>query len=421
MRRFVSLGTNWAGNYAYRATALHRPETIEQVREIVSRAPRIHALGSRHCFNDIADSAELITLDAVDSPIEIDRDAMTVTIGGSERYGTLARHLLAQGYALHNMASLPHITVAGAVSTATHGSGDRLRNLATAVCGLELVTSSGEVLTVKRGEPDFDGMVVGLGALGVVTRLTLDIEPTYQVRQTVYEDLAWDELDRHFDEVMAAGTSVSLFTDWGETVGSTWVKTRIDPDTVREDPRELFGAPAATRDLHPVRAALPAETCTPQMGVPGDWPDRLPHFRMDSVPASGDEIQAEYMVARTHALPAIHAFREAIRPHRNSLWISEVRTVAADDLWLSTASGTDTICLHTSFRNDQAEVNRLLPIIEEALGPFAPRPHWGKAFAATTGDLAPRYPRMAEFRELVQRLDPRGAFRSDFLKRHVIG
>lgn len=417
----MSRETNWAGNHAYRATAIHHPESIELLREIVSRTPRIHALGSRHCFNDIADSAELVSLDAIDSPIDIDRKAKTVTIGASERYGTLARHLVGEGYALHNMASLPHITVAGAVSTATHGSGDRLRNLATAVCGLELVTSSGDVLTVKRGEPDFDGMVVGLGALGVVTRLTLDIEPTYRVRQTVYEDLAWDELDDHFDEVMSSGTSVSLFTDWGDTVGSTWVKTRIDPNAAGHAPPELFGARAAARNLHPVRASLPADTCTPQMGVPGDWPDRLPHFRMDSVPASGDEIQAEYMVARAHALPAIHAFREAIRPYRDTLWISEVRTVAADDLWLSTAFGADTICLHTSFRNDQAVVDRLLPIIEEALDPFAPRPHWGKVFAATASDLTPRYPRMLEFRDLVARLDPRGAFRSDFLERRVLG
>lgn len=412
--------TNWAGNHAYRATTIHRPVTIEQLQGIVCRAPRIHALGSRHCFNDIADSAELVSIDAIELPIEIDREAMTVTVGASIRYGTLASALQRDGFALHNMASLPHISVVGAVSTATHGSGDVLRNLATAVTAVELVTSAGDVLCVKRGEPDFDGMVVGLGAFGVVTRLTLDLEPTYLVRQSVFEDLPWDRLEAHFDDVMSSGTSVSLFTDWGETVNSVWVKTRVDPEEDDPGRSDLFGAIAATVDQHPVRA-LPAEACTPQMGVPGAWADRLPHFRMDATPASGDEIQAEYMVARSDALPAIGAFREAIRPYRDQLWISEIRTVAADDLWMSTAFRRDTVCLHTSFRNDQAAVNRILLVIEEALRPFAPRPHWGKVFVATASDLEGRYPHMADFRDLVGRLDPRGAFRSDFLERHVLG
>ena len=412
--------TNWAGNHTYRAMTMHRPESIEQLREIVSRAPRIHGLGSRHCFNDIADSAELVSIDAIEPPVEFDREAMTVTFGASIRYGTLAQALNGAGFALHNMASLPHISVVGAVSTATHGSGDGLANLATAVAGLELVTSSGEVLRVKRGDPDFDGMVVGLGALGVVTRLTLDIEPAYQVRQVVYEDLGWDQLDAHFDEVMSSATSVSLFTDWGGSVNSVWVKSRIVPGDDEPLRTEFFGARAATRNQHPVKT-LPAETCTAQMGAPGLWSDRLPHFRMDAIPASGDEIQAEYMVARRHAVPAIRAFREVIQPYRDMLWISEIRTVAADDLWMSTASGADTICLHTSFQHDQSAVDRILPVLEEALGPFAPRPHWGKVFAATASDLEGRYPKMADFRDLVQRLDPRGAFRSDFLERHVLG
>lgn len=416
----MSRETNWAGNHVYRATTIHRPKSVEELREIVSRAPRIHALGSRHCFNDIADSAELVSIDAIDTPVEIDRAAMAVTLGGSTRYGVLAQALEREGYALHNMASLPHITVAGAVSTATHGSGDTLGNLATSVSGIELVTSSGEMLTVKRGEPDFDGVVVGLGALGVVTRLTLDIQPSYTVRQTVYENLAWDVLDTHFDEVMSSATSVSLFTDWGESVNSVWVKSRIGPEGDEPLLAELYGAMAAMANQHPVKS-LPAESCTGQMGVPGAWADRLPHFRMDAVPASGDEIQAEYMVDREQALPAIRVFREAIQPYRDLVWISEVRTVAADGLWLSTAYGRDTVCLHTSFRHDGAAVARILPVLEEALAPFAPRPHWGKVFAATAGDLTPRYERMADFWNLAARLDPRGAFRSDYLERHVLG
>jgi len=282
------------------------------------------------------------------------------------------------------------------------------------------VTSAGEVLQVRRGEPDFDGMVVGLGALGVVTRLTLQVEPAYEVRQVVYEDLGWNQLEAHFDEVMSCATSVSLFTDWGGTVNSVWTKQRLGPSDPEPPRPDLYGAPAATRDQHPVKA-LTAETCTPQLGVPGPWSERLPHFRMDSVPASGNEIQAEYMVARAEALAAIAAFREAIGPYREHLWISEIRTVAADDLWLSSAFGRDTVCLHTSFRHDAAAVERILPVIEAALAPFEARPHWAKMFAATASDLAGRYPRMADFRALAARLDPRGAFRNDFLERKVLG
>nr|MBA3378719.1 FAD-binding protein [Chloroflexia bacterium] len=233
-------------------------------------------------------------------------------------------------------------------------------------------------------------------------------------------DLGWNALYDNFDAVMSSGTSVSLFTDWGDTVDSVWTKQRLVAGSDEPISPYLFDAKAATRDQHPVRS-LSAETCTAQMGVPAAWADRLPHFRMDAVPASGNEIQAEYMVARTDALAAIEAFRTAIEPHRDMLWISEIRTVAADDLWMSTAYGADTICLHTSFRNDQATVDRILPVIEDALGPFAPRPHWGKVFAATARDLEGRYPKLADFRDLVQRLDPRGAFRSDFLERHVLG
>jgi xylitol oxidase len=416
----VIVGTNWAGNHAYRAAALHCPVSVEDLQEIVRGASRIRALGSRHCFNDIADSAALVSLDGIETPVEIDRESMTVTVGAAIRYGTLAAHLLRDGFGLHNMASLPHISVGGAVATATHGSGDGLRNLATAVSGMELVTSDGDLLTVRRGDPDFAGMVVGLGALGVVTRLTLDIEPAYEVRQVVYEDLAWDALVDNFDAVMSSATSVSLFTDWGETVNSVWTKQRVAPGA--DDPirPELFGAKAATRDQHPVRS-LPPETCTPQMGVAGPWCERLPHFRMDAVPASGNEIQAEYMVARSVALAVMESFRTAIRPYREHLWISEIRTVAADDLWLSSAYGRDMVCLHTSFRNDAAEVARILPVIEAALAPFGARPHWGKVFAATAGDLDGRYPKLDAFLALARRLDPRGAFRNAFLEERVLG
>lgn len=414
----ATIGTNWAGNHTYRAARLHQPTSLDELRSIVAAAPRIHALGSRHCFNDIADSAELILLDRLDQPIEIDRDASTVTVGGGVRYGNLAVALEREGLALHNMASLPHISVAGAVATATHGSGDANGNLSTAVTALELVTSDGEVVTAARGDDDFGGMVVSLGALGVVTRVTLDVEPTYQMRQQVFDHLDWDVVYDRFDDVMSGADSVSLFTDYGDTVDQVWVKSRIDPDDPAPLPECFLGAVAASGPLHPVRR-LSADSCTEQLGVLGTWADRLPHFRMESVPASGDEIQAEYMIPRHVAVPALRAMRElapTIQPH---LHISEVRTVTADDLWLSTACGMETVCIHFSWKSDPIAVERVLPLVEQALAPFEPRPHWGKQFVMHASDIDARYERLPDFQRLAKKLDPRGAFRNDFLDRYV--
>ncbi len=411
---------NWAGNYTYTASTIHHPRSIDELCELVVRAPRIRALGSRHCFNDIADSGELVSLDRLTGELEIDREGGTVTVSGGMRYGDLARALVQEGLALHNMASLPHISVAGTIATATHGSGDANGNLATAVSALELVTSDGEIVTASRGDDDFAGMVVNLGALGVVTRVTLDVEPGYQMRQEVFEHLAWDVFYDRFDEVTSSAYSVSVFLDYGETVGSVWRKSRVNPDNPAPREDEFLGARAATRHRHPMET-MTGENCTGQLGVPGFWADRLPHFRLDATPASGDEIQAEYMVPRRFAILALEALRaraSVIRPH---LLITEVRTVAADDLWLSSAYGTDTVCLHFSWKPDQGEVNAILPVVEEALAPFEARPHFGKEFRMGAQELEARYPKLPEFRRLAERLDPRGAFRNAFLERTIFG
>src|SRR5688572_2057773 len=270
-------GKNWAGNYTYGARKLHRPSRIEQVQEIVANAPCMRVLGSRHSFNDIADSSELITLEAMPMDVVVDRAANTVSFNAALKYGELAETLNAEGVALHNLATLPHISVAGAVATATHGSGETNGNLATAVAGLELVTSGGEIIEISRGEPDFDGLVVGLGALGAVTRIILDVEPAYEARQRVFEGLSWKALFEHYDEIMNRGYSVSVFTRWDETVDHVWVKSRAtgEPEQIEDD---LFGAVAAAVDRHPI-LGLDASSCTPQLGRPGPWAERLPHFR----------------------------------------------------------------------------------------------------------------------------------------------
>jgi alditol oxidase len=410
---------NWAGNHVYRARELHRPSTVEQLAEVVARAPRVRVLGSRHSFNDIADSAELVSLEGLPADVAVDRAASTVSFSAGLRYGELADALEAESLALHNLASLPHISVAGAVATATHGSGEANGNLATAVAALELVTSEGEVITAARGDDDFDGMVVGLGALGAVTRIALDVEPAYRVRQRVFEGLDWDALLQGFDAIAASGYSVSVFTRWGDDVDQVWVKSRAtdEPEQVLAD---LLGAVASTVDRHPILGLDPVN-CTPQLGVPGGWADRLPHFRMGFTPSNGDELQSEYHLPRRHAVAAIEALRGLAGTIRPVLQVTELRTIAADRLWMSPQYEQDTIAIHFTWAPEQEAVERVLVDVEAALAAFGARPHWGKVFLAAASVVAGLYERLPDFAALAQCLDARGAFRNDWLERHVLG
>lgn len=385
---------------------------------MVAVSSRIRAVGSRHSFNDLVDSPALVCLDALPAVVELDTASRTVRVGGAVRYGQLAAELHARGWALHNLASLPHISVAGAVATATHGSGDRSPGLASAVAGIELVTADGSLLTLTRADPELAGAVVGLGALGVVTALTLDVEPTYDVVQQVHTGLPWSAVLDDVDGVFGSADSVSLFTDWrGESVEQVWRKSRV--------PRALSPAPwleavAAGAPLHPLADGDPAST-TGQLGEVGPWHERLPHFRLEFVPSAGEELQSEYLVDRRDAVAAIGAVRRLGEQLAPVLLVSEVRSIAADELWLSMASGRDSLGLHFTWRPLQAQVEALLPALEQALAPYVARPHWGKLFADVDRSLAGAYPRMGDFRRLVARLDPEGTFGNGFLDRHVLG
>lgn len=408
---------NWSGNYAYRAATVHHPRSRDELRRLVAGTTHTRALGSRHSFTAIADSDELIVLDRLGEEITIDRTASSVSVPAAATYAELAEALNRHGLALANMASLPHISVAGAIATATHGSGERLGNLATSVTGLELVTSTGEVLIARRGEPSFEGMVVGLGALGVVTRVMLAVEPSYEVAQVIYERLEWDALFDHFDEIEAAGDSVSVFHRFAERTEQLWIKRRTG---AAEFPSQLFGAPAATSARHPVAGSDPIN-CTAQLGEAGPWSERLPHFRSGFTPSAGEEIQSEAFVARADGIAAIKAVRELADEIRPLLLVCELRAIAADSLWLSPHYGRDTVALHFTWRRDQVAVERVVARIEAALAPFAVRSHWGKVTSLRAGDAARCYERLDDFRRLCKELDPRGAFVNGWLRAHVVG
>jgi xylitol oxidase len=416
---------NWAGNLEYSTGSVFYPRSIDEVVQLVKKYDRIKALGTRHCFNTIADSKDhQISLKEMNNVLALDAKARTVTVEGGINYGQLCPQLEAKGFALHNLASLPHISVAGACTTATHGSGVKNGNLATAVTALEIVTADGTIVSLSK-ESDgerFQAAVVGLGALGVITKVTLAIQPTFAVRQRVFEDLPLSQVKDHFDEIMSAGYSVSLFTDWQrDRVNEVWVKSRVDADA-RDDGRqaEWFGARAATKNLHPI-AELSAENCTEQMGVPGPWYERLPHFKMGFTPSSGKELQSEYFVPRTQAVEAMLAIQRMgarIGPH---LFISEIRTIDADTLWMSTAYKQPSVAIHFTWKQDWAAVSQLLPAIERELAPFKPRPHWGKLFTLAPATLHSRYEQLPAFRKIVAEHDPRGKFRNAFLEKNILG
>ncbi|GEM86756.1 D-arabinono-1,4-lactone oxidase [Meiothermus granaticius] len=412
--------TNWAGNLTYSATRLLRPRSLEELQEGVRRSSKLKVLGSRHSFNSIADtSGELLSLEAMPPEVSINPQERTVTVNAWMRYGELALPLEAAGYALFNLASLPHISLIGACATATHGSGDTNPSLASAVRALEMVLADGSVVWLRRGQDwAFEGAVVGLGALGVVTRLTLDLVPSFALRQRVYLDLPFSQLEQHFEAITSSAYSLSLFTDWrGRRFAQVWRKSLAD-----SAPAEpiWFGAKAATEPLHMLPGCPPQNT-TPQLDVPGPWLERLPHFRLGHTPSNGEELQSEYLVPRQHALEAMGALFELGDQIAPVLQTSEVRTIAADHLWMSPYYQQPCVGLHFTWVKDWPAVREVLPRIEAQLRPFSPRPHWGKLFTLPPEALGPLYPRLPEFQRLMKTYDPEGKFQNAFLEQTLRG
>ena len=411
--------TNWSGNQTWNATRLHTPATLQELQHLVLANKHIKALGTTHSFNPIADTPGAhISLRHFHS-ITLDREAQSVTVGAGVTYGRLAPWLHARGFALPNLASLPHISIAGAIATATHGSGLHNGNLSTAVQALQFIDGRAEHIHLSRiANPDrFPGAVVALGALGIVTSLTLRVQPTFHIAQTVYQNLPFAQLEHHLDPILSAAYSVSLFTDW-QRVTQVWLKQKVEPGATITPPATFFTATLQTTNLHPLPHHS-AEHCTPQQALPGPWFDRLPHFRLDFTPSSGNELQSEYFLPLEHAFPAILAIARLRHRIAPLLLISELRTIAADDLWLSMACRRPSLAIHFTWKPDWPSVRQILPLIEEALAPFHPRPHWAKLFTTPPAHLRTLYPRLPDFLALRHLHDPQGRFLNHFLTTHL--
>jgi alditol oxidase len=413
--------TNWSGNYHYSTNKVFQPATVAEIQDAVRSVAGVRALGTRHSFNGIADSqiAQISTLKLKD--VTLDPHARAVTVGAGIRYGDLAVILDQKGFALHNMASLPHISVGGACATATHGSGMYNGNLATAVTAIEFVAPDGSLHTLSREKDGdrFAGAVAAVGALGIVTHLTLSVQPRYDMTQIVYQDLPFSELEHHLADIMFAGYSVSIFTDWQNgSAGELWIKRRVDQGGTSAPPARFYNATLATKKLHPI-LDHPAEACTDQLNTVGPWYERLPHFKLNFTPSSGQELQTEFFVPFERgyeAIRAVETLRDRITPH---LYITELRAIAADDLWMSMAYRRPSLAIHFTWKLEPAAVMNVLPEIEAKLAPFAARPHWAKVFVMNTRQIEPLYPRIQDFRALTQEFDPKGKFRNAYIHDHI--
>jgi xylitol oxidase len=414
---------NWAGNLTFSTDHVFYPKSVQEVQQLVKTHTKLKVLGTRHCFNSIADSKDnLLSTKELNNVLSLDKKAHTVTVEGGIKYGELAPYLHKEGFALNNLASLPHISVAGSITTATHGSGVKNGNLSSAVTALEIVKADGSIVHLSKtaDAEKLNSAVVGLGALGVITKVTLQVEPTYMMQQRVFTQMPMAQVKQNFEKIVSAGYSVSLFTDWQQdSINEVWIKSRIGTDKDHNGP-EFYGAKAATKNVHPI-IALSAENCTEQMGVPGPWYERLPHFKMGFTPSSGKELQSEYFVPIHHAVEAITAIArlgKQISPH---LFITEIRTIAADKLWMSPCHNQTSVTIHFTWKQETAAVLKLLPLIEKELSPFNARPHWGKIFTMAPKVLESRYGKLSDFKKLVAEYDPKGKFRNDFLSKEIYG
>jgi len=434
--------TNWAGNIAFAAPDFYRPAAVGELRAVVARARQVRVLATGHSFNDMADSPGVqVSLAGLPPEVEVDSAASLVRVAAGLSYAQLASRLDRQGFALRNLASLPHISVAGACATGTHGSGTGNQNLAAAVTALEIVTAGGDLAEIGRGDDSFPGAVVHLGALGVITRLVLEVVPSFDVSQRVYENLPLEVLGDHFADIMASGYSVSMFTDWrAPRLTQLWIKQRLSAGLAPSASPTSFAPPSsftsfasfappvteapwftaqpATAARHPV-PGLPPDACTQQLGVPGPWFERLPHFRPEFTPSAGDELQSEYLLPAEHAVPALHALAAISDRVAPVLRICEIRRIAADDLWLSPCYWQDSVAFHFTWIRDTAAVRPVVTLIERQLAPFGARPHWGKIFSTSAEDLHARYDRLPDFLDLANRYDPAGKFRNAYTARYL--
>jgi len=411
---------NWAGNLTFSAKEYIEIDSISKLQSIVSKASGVKVLATGHSFNDIADTNQTqISIKNLSNKIEIDSIKKVVLVPAGMQYADVCRYLETKGWALFNTASLGEITVAGAMLTGTHGSGSNNPVLSDCVEGIEMVLESGEIFNISREDSDeFFGFVISLGALGVFTKLKLKIVESFSIKQFVYENIGIQSISENFDDVFDKSYSVSYFSNWKKnSTGQIWMKF-LDNNNFPQLPSVWLDGNIANANQHPVKVNDPSP-CTDQMGVSGKWLYRLPHFKLDSSPASGDEVQTEYLVDRAYVSHYIDELSNIGDEIAARVYATEIRTIKADDLWLSGAHGRQTVGFHFTWKKSDS-LQTFLPKIEEILGNHNGRPHWGKLFSTPRENLIGRYPKYSNFEDLLKKYDPNKKFRNSFINRYFI-
>jgi len=409
---------NWAGNLTFSGKEYIEVDSISRLQSVVSKASGVKVLGTGHSFSDIADTTQTqISIKNLSNEIEIDSIKKVALVPAGMQYADVCRYLEKRGWALFNTASLGEITVAGAILTGTHGSGSYNPILSDCVEGIEMVLASGEIFNLLREDSkEFSGFVVSLGALGVFTKLKLKIVESFSIKQFIYENIGMQSIAENFEAIFDKAYSVSYFSNWEKnTTGQIWMKF-LDDNNLAELPSVWLGGNIANANQHPVKTNDPSP-CTDQMGVSGKWLYRLPHFKLDCSPASGDEVQTEYLVNRTYVREYIAGLSNIGDEIAARVYATEIRTIKSDDLWLSGAHGRQTVGFHFTWKKSDS-LHKFLPKVEEILGEHDGRPHWGKLFSTPRENLMGRYPKYSHFEELLKKYDPDKKFRNSFINRY---
>jgi xylitol oxidase len=409
---------NWAGNLTFSAKEFIEIDNISKLQQVVSNSQGVKVLATGHSFNAIGDTKyTLISLKNLSNGIEIDSQNAQALIPAGMSYADAARYLESNGWAFSNMASLGEVTIAGAISTGTHGSGSNNGVLSTSVVGLEIVLGSGELITIdESNSEEFAGFVISLGSLGVFTKIKMKIVPSFSVKQFVYENIGIQAVAENFDTVFNSAYSVSYFSNWAKnSTGQIWMKF-LDDSSSDNLSDNWLGANQAKAKQHPVKINNP-DPCTDQLGISGKWLYRLPHFKLDSSPASGDEVQTEYLVDRKYVNEYIQDLRTIGDEIAPRVYATEIRTIKSDELWLSGAYQRETVGFHFTWKKSDTLVD-FLPRIEEILGKHDGRPHWAKLFSVKSDELSARYPKYSNFEALLKKYDPKKKFRNKFIDQY---
>jgi FAD-linked oxidoreductase len=433
----VSTWTNWSGLETARPTRDATPadagEVVAEVRRALDSGSTVKMVGTGHSFTAVsAPEGTMLRPGGLTGIVAVDKDALTVTARAGTPLKVLNAELEALGLSLHNMGDIAEQTLAGAISTGTHGTGGTAAGLAAQVVGLELVTGTGELLRATTEEnPDvLDVARLGLGALGILTTITFRVEPLF-VLEAVEEPFGWEEALSAYDEITATADHVDMY--WFPHTDRLQIKQNFRRGTDLSIRRPLsrtqlllddrflqntvFGA--ATAVLNRVPAAIPRFN---RLGA------RLLSDRTYSDVAHRVFVaernvvfrEMEYAVPREAGLDVLRECRRAL--DASDLRISfpvELRVAPADDVPLSTASGRDSFYLAFHTHRD-AEHRAYFGLMEPILRGHDGRPHWGKVHTRTAADLAPAYPRFEEFLAMRDRLDPQRVFANPYLRR-VLG